>query len=293
MLHRTTLVFFLLSATLFSNAQIFSENFDDITLLTDWDRLNVSEPLGSKEWSQGSGVLGPHSGASTSYLATNYDSTTGVGTISNWLILPVLSLKDGDTMTFYTISLPEQYAYPDRLQVRLSSNGASSVAPTNSTDVGDYTTVILEINPTLAYNVYPISYTQYEAVISGVGSTATDVRLAFRYYATDAGPDGNNASGIGIDSLVVSASLPTLGSDELKAESFDYFYNNKTQDLTFKSANSTLNHIKIFNTLGQEVANKKLSTNNSSINLSHLNNDVYFAKIKFNDSFKTIKFLKH
>ena len=61
----------------------------------------------------------------------------------------------------------------------MSTNGASANVGTTSTDVGDYTTLLLDINPTLVTGVYPVTYTQFTVTISGV-PTATTGRLAFR-----------------------------------------------------------------------------------------------------------------
>ena len=48
----------------------------------------------------------------------------------------------------------------------MSTNGASANVGTTSTDVGDYTTLLLDINPTLVTGVYPVTYTQFTVTIS-------------------------------------------------------------------------------------------------------------------------------
>ena len=92
-------------------------------------------------------VFPAQSGAATSYIGANFNNTTGTNTISNWLLTPPLPLLNGRTMTFYTrtVDVP---AFPDRLQVRMSTNGASSNVGTTATDVGDFTALLLDINPT-------------------------------------------------------------------------------------------------------------------------------------------------
>lgn len=205
---------------LFSNAfgQI-TQNFDDITTLAaaGWVRTNNSAPLGATAWSQGSTeVFSSYNGAPTSYISANYNNTTGgAGTISNWLISPEQTLNNGDVITFYT-RRPNTVEYADRLQLRLSTNGASSNVGTGATAVGDFTTVIAEVNPTLALNTYPDNWTKYQVIVSGL-SGPTQGRVAFRYFVTAAGPTGANSNYIGIDNFsyrvcsapVVTPSGPT------------------------------------------------------------------------------------
>lgn len=74
------------------NAQILQENFDDITTLTNWDLVNVSNPIGTTNWFQGNPtVFISFNGADDSYIGANFNNTTGAGTISNFLITPVLT----------------------------------------------------------------------------------------------------------------------------------------------------------------------------------------------------------
>jgi len=83
--------------------------------------------------------------------------------------------------------------------------------------VGDFTTLLLDINPTLASGGYPQAWTQYVITLSGLGGP-TSGRIAFRYFVTDAGISGSNSDYIGIDTLKITAvpepstwALVTLG----------------------------------------------------------------------------------
>lgn len=71
----------------------------------------------------------------------------------------------------------------------------------NSAAVGDFTTLLLSINPTLVTNVYPQVWTQYTITIAGLPAP-TSGRLAFRYFVTNGGPTGSNSDYIGIDNAV-------------------------------------------------------------------------------------------
>jgi len=170
-----------------------------------WVINNLSNPLGINNWFLGnSAVFTQQSG--TGYLGANFNSVTGVGTISDWIITPMYTLNNGDVITFYTRGPVS--TFPDRLEVRMSTNGASVNVGANETTVGDFTTLLLGINPTLAVNGYPQVWTQYSITISGLGGP-TNGRIAFRYFVTNGGPSGTNSDYIGIDNFTYT-SIPTI-----------------------------------------------------------------------------------
>src|SRR5438477_2103425 len=90
--------------------------------------------------------------------------------------------------------------FPDRLQVRMRPNGANSNVGTTATDVGDFTTLLLDINPTYTTSGYPNVWTLFTVTVSGVPSPMLG-RLAFRYFVENGGPTGANSQYIGIDSF--------------------------------------------------------------------------------------------
>lgn len=197
-----------------SYAQAYTESFDNISTLSGsgWVMQNNSTPNGALSWFQGTattasptpGPFNSHTGAANAYIAANFNSTGSTGTISNWLITPNRTLRNGDVFTFYTRK-PTIGAgmtdYPDRLEVRMSTNGASTNAGSNAATFGDFSTLLLSINPTLVTNVYPQNWTQYTITISGLPAP-TSGRIAFRYFVTGAGSLGSNSDYIGIDDVV-------------------------------------------------------------------------------------------
>jgi len=204
-------------------AQSFTQEFDDITLLPGqgWYWQNNSSPAGTTSWAplaegfsprdrgefQGNdGVFPAYSGAPTSYIADNYNATSGVGTISDWLLTHQVCFVDGDNLTFWTRTA-EGSAWPDRLQVRLSLAGASTNVGTGPEDVGDFTTLLADVNPTLAVGGYPEVWTQFTATVTGA-PTPTCGRFAFRYYVTGGGPSGNNSNYIGVDLVQFTTDVP-------------------------------------------------------------------------------------
>ncbi len=206
------LCFPLLLLVVRSSAQGFTEDFDDINTLTanDWVMINHSSPIGSTNWFQGNTVVfNAYNGADTAYVAANFNNTAGTGTISNWLIMPNVTLHNGDKLTFFTRKASPD-TYPDRLELRLSTNGASTDVGSLATDVGDFTTLMLSVNPTLVTGVYPITWTQYTVTISGL-SGPTSGRMAFRYFVTNGGPSGSNSDYIGIDNVVFTSCFAVSG----------------------------------------------------------------------------------
>ncbi|MDO8896485.1 MAG: choice-of-anchor J domain-containing protein, partial [Bacteroidales bacterium] len=189
----------------------FSEGFDDITTLpgAGWALINKSAPVGTTSWFQASATapFPAHSGAATSYIGANYNNTAGTGTISNWLLTPETSLVNGNTISFWT-RVPAASSWPDRLEVRMSTNGASQNVGTSATDVGDFTTLMLSVNAGLTVGGYPEVWTQFTATISGLAAPTTG-RIAFRYFVTGGGPSGNNSNYIGIDSFEYTGSTVT------------------------------------------------------------------------------------
>src|SRR5262245_42717951 len=93
----------------------------------------------------------------------------------------------------------------------MSTNGTSGNVGTLPTDVGDFTTLLLDINPTYTSTGYPGDWSYFFVTVSGVGTTGVKGRLAFRYFVESGGPDGANSDYIGIDSAVYDCNggLPT------------------------------------------------------------------------------------
>lgn len=181
--------------------QSFSEGFSNVaTLLSSggWASQNLSTTIGTTNWFQGNAtVFAAYSNPDSSYIGANYNNTTGANTISNWLFTPVRTISNGDIVTFWsrTVDAP---TYPDRLELRMSTNGTSVNAGTTSTSVGDFTTLLLTINSGLTTTGYPNTWTQYSVTISGLGAPVSG-RFAFRYFVTNGGPTGSNSDFIGID----------------------------------------------------------------------------------------------
>ncbi len=189
---------------------VLTEGFDSVTnCVTGWNCQNLSNPVGTTGWFQGDPTVFPaQAGATNAYIGTNFNNTLAANTISNWLITPQVNFNSGAQLRFWTRTSTGQF--PDRLEVRISSNGASTNVGATNTSVGDFTTTLITINPALlngagacppAAGAFPVVFC--EIVLGnaqGIPTTGSG-RVAFRYFMPDAGPSGANSLYIGIDTF--------------------------------------------------------------------------------------------
>lgn len=184
----------------------FTEEFKDFAALimnTGWLTKDIADTIGIASSTWGQGNYGTDkSGNPVGLTAYSYSSSKdeyayslddGFSTsISSWLITPVLSVKNGDAISFYACGDPGG-GFTDRMQV-LMSNSESSDIGDSLNSVGSFTTILIDINPGQAVNGFPTTWTRYSYTFSGItGHLKT--RIAFRHY--DVNPV--NAGGIGID----------------------------------------------------------------------------------------------
>jgi hypothetical protein len=192
--------------------QVINEGFNTVSPLpTGWASQNNSTPVGTTGWFQGNTAVFPaQSGPPDSYIGANFNNVAGANTISNWLMTPEVTIKNNDVLTFWTRTVGAP-AFPDRLEVRMSSAGSSTNVGATNTSVGDFTTLLTTVNPSLTTAGYPTSWTQFTITISGLPAPVSG-RFAFRYFVTNGGPAGANSDFIGIDNVVYTAGGVTQGT---------------------------------------------------------------------------------
>ena len=218
-----------------ASAQVIEESFDSLSFIVataGWATTNHSDPLNPNVggWSQCSGaqVTPAHSGSATSCVLANFNSIAPdqSGVISNWLFSPVRTIKNGDVVSFYTRTNTGN-PYGDRLQLRFSSNGASTDIGAQATEVGDFTTLLLDINPTYTVGEFPEVWTRYTVRITGLTAPANG-RFAFRYFVENGGVLGTHGYVVGVDSFEYTP---------LPASSFDYDGDGRTDFSVFRPSN--------------------------------------------------------
>ncbi len=182
-----------------SFAGVTGEEFDDITTLPGdgWLDINESDSPNS-DWFQGNdAVFSAQAGATTAYIAANFNSTAG-SVICHYLVLPDLGFLQ--SVTFWTRTVTGN-TFPDRMHVRHSPTGGTATG--NCTGgFGDFTDSLLEINPNLDAGGYPDDWAEQVVPVGAEG------RVALVYFVTDAGPVGNNSNYIGVDTLSYVAGPP-------------------------------------------------------------------------------------
>ena len=201
----------------------WSEEFDDVSTLGNkgWVITNNSDNVGPEAWRQGryesankaafvyNSVIGfPAYSASKSqkdFISCDFYAGTNVSNMSVWLISPLIKMKNGDQLIFYTRNAIDSGSFLlknniDRLQVRGNIAAASTNVGKDWTSTGDFSALWLDINSGLADGGYPSVWTKYTITLAGITGTISS-RFAFRYFVSDGGPDGINAGMVGIDAL--------------------------------------------------------------------------------------------
>ena len=139
----------------------------------------------------------------TKLLYSNYlanTSPTAAGNISDWAISPARIFQNGDKISFYALSNGANDGYPDRLQLRLNLFNTSAFIDTFSTDVGNFTIPLIDINPNYSLDPakFPTTWTKYQATIIGLNKPDSG-RFAIRYYMELQG--GANGDEVAIDKV--------------------------------------------------------------------------------------------
>src|SRR6185503_14370693 len=121
---------------------------------TNWIVRNQSTTIGTNAqcWNRFTTTpWTPHTGVG--HAGANFNCTSGTNTISGWLISnQMLDLQNGRTIRFWTRKASPD-TFPDRLQLRLcvepiagDTCGAAGSTGATSTDVGLFTTLLVDVN---------------------------------------------------------------------------------------------------------------------------------------------------
>lgn len=259
---------------------LLSENFENINTLTSsgWIKTDQTAPTPDfPGWFQGeTDSFSAHEGAATSYIGADA-KVVSQGNISNWLISPNVNLQNGDIISFYTRDLDDSSA--DRLELRISQLGSSSVIPTGGyMNLGSFTLLALSVNPNLTLTGYPSTWTQYSYIVTGL-LTPTSCKVALRYFVTGVTPQLTNGGFIGIDSFKTSRS--TLNNHSFDFNNVSIFPNPATNILKINTPN-TVTAIEVYDILGRNTLIKKIDSN--TIDISKLSVGTYIMNLTLNET---------
>lgn len=291
------LLLFLLTFFSGNSQNLLVENFDalgdPLVLPIGWTVTNQSSPVGTTGWFRGGAgtTFAAFNGGQTGYIGANFNNTAGTGVISNWLLSPVVSLQNGDVITFYTRTV-DAPTFADNLELRISTAGAASTNPVGTTGLGSYTTLALTVNTTYpTASGYPNTWTLFTHTVSGL-TGATDCRVAFRYTVpTSAGPSGNNSDFVGIDAFSIDR---TLSTDDFFATNFSLAPNPVSNDFTIQSKNQLINAVQVTDINGRIVKNNSFETvAYATIDISDLKSGIYFVSVQTDASTGTTKIIKN
>jgi hypothetical protein len=269
----------------------FENPFGSLFTTGGWHRQNNSIPLGDFGWEDGTGlsVATPHSGKG--YVRAWFQNTDSIGNISNWLITPALLLQNGDTVEFWTSALFNDQS-ANRLECRLSKMGASNNVGTSDTTVGDFTTLLVSVNPLLltGYSYYAPFMTKYNSVVSGL-SGPTSCKIAFRYWVTDGGNFGSNSTYIGLDDVQIFRGSPSANVDNNNnGITFNVYPNPANNKITIELKQKT--EIEIQGIKGQIIKRLKVNENKTEIDISDFPSGVYIIRAQTDRGRTTEKFIK-
>ncbi|WP_210149687.1 T9SS-dependent choice-of-anchor J family protein [Chryseobacterium scophthalmum] len=279
--------------TAFSASWAMTNQSTSANATTIWSKATYTSSSTSTNSIFSSGIGGVpvgQAGGANSFALVNYSSTTGSGTISNWLISPVVNVKDGDVVSFYSRKGTDgTMDYPDRLELRYSTAATTIVPSTGPTDLGSFTTLGVTINSALAAGfVYPKTWTQYSFTITGVGSTPVPIKFGFRYFVTNGGTTGANSDIIGIDTF--SVDRVNLGvNDAIAKKQLLSVYPNPTTDFLAIKTENKIGSVSVFDISGKNI-NVKLD--GDKVDVRSLPAGTYLINIETKDGISTEKFIK-
>lgn len=171
------------------------EDFDETADLAakGWIITNNSTPGGQTSWFQGNpSIFGAAAGGPKSYIGANFLNAPALGgAISTWLMTPMLSLVNGETLNFALRLWGAGFL--DTVQVYVSTSGVGSNVGATAISTGDF--VLLQSFAADA----DTGWQNKSITLNGVAPGSSG-RFAFRYLVADSTLNGNY---VGIDTVRV------------------------------------------------------------------------------------------
>jgi len=167
-----------------------------------WIRQNNSDRP-ANTWQQGlPSMFLAQDGPIDAYIGSHpFATLSDQGTISSWLLTPPINFTPTTRLSFYTREVGGS-TLPTRLQVRACNVGTCTDVGTEPGDVGQFATLVLDINPTEVQAGYPAQWTRYTLTAAEGLPTSGSGRIAFRHHVHQ--DDGLLRGGwLGLDRVVV------------------------------------------------------------------------------------------
>lgn len=208
--------------------------------------------------------------------SASWSSLSGPLTPDNYAVSPAIDLTGEDGTN--TITLTWNVSAADAAWS--DENYTVYVATENS--VSELTSSSISFNELVSDNGPAGSENFYEKTLDLTSMAGETVYVGFRHH------DVTNVFTIEIDDVSVTTE-PNASNDQFAAHNFKFY--NTTYALGL-SANTNIDTVEIFNTLGQKVGTHELDSMNSEINISNLASGLFIAKVSIGDSSETFKFVK-
>lgn len=208
--------------------------------------------------------------------SASWNSQIGPLTPDNYAVSPAIDLTGEDgtntiTLTWFVSAADAAYA---------DENYTVYVASGNT--VADLTSSSISFNELVTDNGPGGSDNFYEKTLDITSLAGETVYVGFRHH------DVSDVFTIEIDDVSVTTE-PNASNDQFVAHNFKFFNTSETLNL---SANTNIDSIEIFNSLGQKVGAHNLDSMNSEINISNLSSGLFIAKVNIGESSETFKFVK-
>ena len=167
------------------------------------------------------------------------------------------------------------------------TNGANPNPTLGAEDLGGFTDLLLDINPTLTTTGYSLNWAEYTILISGL-SGPTNCKIGFRHYVENGGKDGDNSEYVGIDTFSIDRSLSV---HSVIASKFKIFPNPVEDFLTIEKPDYLdIEKVSVIDMNGKIV--KSFNSISGPLNVLDLKNGVYFINIETQYGVTTKKVIK-
>lgn len=248
----------------------FNEDFEDEGTLECWIFVDADgdgylwdpsylRDLQDEDTGEGYG----HNGSYGMVASSSWLSSTGALTPDNWLITPEIIIPT----TYTTVTLSW---YAKGQDPSYAAENYAVLVSTTGSNTNNFNTTLYEGQTTGDWEQHTANLSSY------VGQT---IRLAFRHYNV------TDMFWLDLDDISITG---TTGVNEF--ENNVTIYPNPANNVLNINANSNINRVEIFNTMGQMVGSFDANDLNTQINTTHFANGVYTVKIETENGTSTQKF---